>query len=58
MEVDMRSRRNIIASAIITASTVGSVIAGPVLALTNAVTPAATGVAAMSMSPNVTLRHG
>jgi hypothetical protein len=58
MEVDMRIRRNILAPAILTIGTVGSLVAGPVLAITSAVTPAATGVAAVSASPNAQIYHG
>jgi hypothetical protein len=45
MEAVMRIRRNILAPAIITAATIGSLVAGPVLALTTATAPAATSVA-------------
>jgi hypothetical protein len=41
----MRIRRNIIAPVLLTVGTVGSLVAGPVLALTSAATPAATSVA-------------
>jgi hypothetical protein len=58
MEVVMRIRRNILAPAIITISTVGSIVAGPVLALTSAASPAATGIAAVSVSPNMQIYHG
>jgi hypothetical protein len=57
MEVDMRIRRNILAPVILTIGTVGSLVAGPVLALTAAAAPAATGVAAVHMTPNVMIYH-
>jgi hypothetical protein len=54
----MRIRRNIIAPAILTISTVGALVAGPVLAVTAAAAPAATGVAAVSVTPNFVIYHG
>jgi hypothetical protein len=45
MEVVMRIRRNILAPAILTIGTVGSLVAGPVLALTSAAAPAGSAVA-------------
>jgi hypothetical protein len=54
MEEIMRKRRNILASAILTVGTVGSLVAGPVLALTTTAAPAA----AASSAPNVTYYHG
>jgi len=53
----MRIRRNIIAPAILTVGTIGSLVAGPVLALTTAAAPAASAVA-LSASPNVMPYHG
>lgn len=47
----MRIRRNILASAILTVGTVGSLVAGPVLALTAATAPVAT-VGAVAAVPN------
>ena len=41
----MRVRRNILAPVIITVGTIGSLVAGPVLALTSAAAPASTAVA-------------
>lgn len=41
----MRIRRNILAPAILTVGTIGSLVAGPVLALTTSAAPAATAVA-------------
>ena len=41
----MRIRRNILAPAILTIGTIGSLVAGPVLALTPAAVPAGTAVA-------------
>jgi hypothetical protein len=52
----MRIRRTLIAPAIITIGTVGSLVAGPVLALTTAATPATTAVAS-SVSPNYSYYH-
>jgi hypothetical protein len=53
----MRIRRNILASAILTVGTVGSLVAGPVLALTTTAAPAATAVAA-SATPATMYYHG
>jgi hypothetical protein len=53
----MRIRRNILAPAILTIATVGSLVAGPVLALTTAAAPAGTAVA-MHASPDVIIMHG
>ena len=52
----MRIRRNILAPAIITAATIGSLVAGPVLALTTAAAPVGTAVA-VGASPNMTVYH-
>jgi hypothetical protein len=41
----MRIRRNILAPAVLTIATIGSVVAGPVLALTTAAAPAGSAVA-------------
>jgi hypothetical protein len=41
----MRIRRNILAPAILTIGTIGSLVAGPVLALTSAAAPAGSAVA-------------
>ena len=41
----MRIRRNILAPAILTIGTIGSLVAGPVLALTTAAAPASASVA-------------
>jgi hypothetical protein len=54
MEEVMRKRRNILASAILTVGTVGSLVAGPVLALTTTAVPAAAAAA----TPNVAYYHG
>lgn len=48
----MRVRRNLIAPIILTIGTVGSLVAGPVLAFTTAAAPAATSVAAAQISPD------
>jgi len=53
----MRIRRTLIAPAIITIGTVGSLVAGPVLTLTTAVTPATTAVASGTSTPNVIYLH-
>ena len=58
MEAVMRIRRNILAPALITISTVGALVAGPVLAVTSAVAPAATGVAAVQVTPAFMAYHG
>jgi len=57
MEAVMRIRRNILAPAIVTIATIGSVVAGPVLALTTAAAPAGGAVAA-SASPYIIISHG
>ena len=48
----MRIRRNILAPAILTIGTIGSLVAGPVLALTTAAAPAGAAVAT-SASPSI-----
>ena len=48
----MRIRRNILAPAILTVGTIGSLVAGPVLALTSSAAPATTAVA-VSIHPNM-----
>jgi hypothetical protein len=57
MEVVMRIRRNILAPAILTLGTVGSLVAGPVLALTATAAPATAAVAA-GVTPNMSYHHG
>jgi hypothetical protein len=57
MEAVMRIRRNILAPAILTIGTIGSLVSGPVLALTTAAAPAGTAVA-ISATPNVMVFHG
>ena len=52
----MRIRRNILASAILTVGTVGSLVAGPVLALTTSAAPA-TAAVAISATPSITVMH-
>ena len=52
----MRIRRNILAPVILTIGTVGSLVAGPVLALTSTAAPAATAVASGG-SPAVVGMH-
>lgn len=49
----MRIRRTLIAPALLTIGTIGSVVAGPVLAITTAAAPAANGVAASSITPDI-----
>jgi hypothetical protein len=58
MEAVMRIRRNILAPAILTVGTIGSLVAGPVLSLTTAAAPAGTAVAAGTATPAVTYYHG
>jgi hypothetical protein len=53
----MRIRRNILAPAILTIGTIGSLVAGPVLALTTAAAPASAAVAATT-APNIIIMHG
>ncbi len=48
----MRIRRNILAPAILTVGTIGSLVAGPVLALTTAAAPASAAVA-VSATPTL-----
>ena len=57
MEVVMRIRRNIIAPTILSICTVGSLVAGPVLALTAAAAPASASVAA-TVKPAMIGFHG
>jgi hypothetical protein len=57
MEAVMRIRRNILAPAILTVGTIGSLVAGPVLALTTTAAPAASAVAT-SATPAVVYYHG
>ena len=49
----MRIRRNILAPAILTLGTVGSLVAGPVLALTTTAAPATVAVASSTIKPAV-----
>lgn len=53
----MRIRRKLIAPAILTIGTLGSIVAGPVLALTSAATPATPAVAAGSVTPDLSFMH-
>jgi hypothetical protein len=53
----MRIRRTLIAPAIITIGTVGSLVAGPVLALTTVATPAAASVASGAPTSNIIVVH-
>ena len=53
MEAVMRIRRNILAPAILTVGTIGSLVAGPVLALTTTAAPATTAVAVGATSNGV-----
>jgi hypothetical protein len=57
MEVVMRIRRNILAPVIVTLGTVGSLVAGPVLALTTTAAPA-TAAVATAVVPHVAIYHG
>jgi lysozyme family protein len=58
MGVVMRIRRNILAPAILAIGTVGSLIAGPVLALTTTAAPATVAVASGHASPDMVGLHG
>jgi hypothetical protein len=53
----MRIRRNILAPAILTVGTIGSLVAGPVLALTTSAAPA-TAAVAIGATPNMVVMHG
>ena len=53
---NMRIRRNILAPAILTVGTIGSLVAGPVLALTTTAAPATTAVA-ISAVPAMSIMH-
>jgi hypothetical protein len=57
MEAVMRIRRNILAPAILTIGTIGSLVAGPVLALTTTAAPASAAVA-VSVHPDIIISHG
>lgn len=57
MEAVMRIRRNILAPAILTIGTIGSLVAGPVLALTTTAAPA-TAAVAVGASPAIMYYHG
>jgi len=54
----MRIRRNILAPAILTLGTIGSLVAGPVLALTTTAAPATAAVAVSHASPQMVGMHG
>ena len=54
----MRIRRNILAPVILTLGTVGSLVAGPVLALTTTAAPATAAVATGHVTPAVVMYHG
>ena len=54
----MRIRRNILAPAILTLGTIGSLVAGPVLALTTTAAPATAAVAVGHVSPQMVGMHG
>jgi hypothetical protein len=58
MEAVMRIRRNILAPAILTIGTIGSLVAGPVLALTTTAAPTASAVAVGHVSPAILAYHG
>jgi hypothetical protein len=57
MEVVMRIRRNILAPVILTLGTVGSLVAGPVLALTTTAAPATAAVAVGTAKPLMIVHH-
>lgn len=48
----MRSKRTIIAPALLTIGAVGSILVGPVMALATAAAPSATAVASSSIIPD------
>jgi hypothetical protein len=54
----MRIRRNILAPVILTLGTVGSLVAGPVLALTATAAPATAAVATGHVVPLMQSYHG
>ena len=54
----MRIRCNILAPAIVTLGTIGSLVAGPVLALTTTAAPATAAVAVGHATPNMVVNHG
>jgi hypothetical protein len=54
----MRTKRTIIAPALLTLGAVGSILAGPIMALTIAAAPSATAVTTVAMSPDATVYHG
>jgi hypothetical protein len=53
----MRIRRSIIAPTVLTIGTLGSLVAGPVLALTSTAAPAATAVVAGGITPGIISFH-
>lgn len=53
----MRARRNVLAPVILTLGTVGSLVAGPVLALTTTAAPATAVASATHASPNIVSWH-
>jgi hypothetical protein len=57
MEEIMRSKRTIIAPALLTLGAVGSILAGPVMAVVSAAAPSATVAASHSVSPDVYYYH-
>jgi hypothetical protein len=58
MEVIMRIRRTIIAPALLTIGTVGSLVAGSTIAVITAATPAAVAVASPAPTSNMIIYHG
>jgi hypothetical protein len=58
MEVVMRIRRNILGPVILTLGTVGSLVAGPVLALTATAAPATVAASVGHATPYVIVMHG
>jgi len=53
----MRIRRNILGPTILTLGTIGSLVAGPVLALTTTAAPATAAVAVGHITPNMQVSH-
>ena len=54
----MRTKRTIIAPALLTLGAVGSIVVGPIMALTTAVAPSGTAVVAVASSPDGIIMHG
>jgi hypothetical protein len=57
MEEIVRSKRTIIAPALLTLGAVGSILAGPLMALSTVAAPSATAVAVGTVSPSAIGYH-